>query len=269
MIREIISSFKSLLENIALRILGKNYIVFDHTGKCVNPDNRSSADALELVDKRKYLLLEKGRYKIVHKEGHILAEDEPMGMKVIDNSSEAYDRFWGDSAISEKYVESSMTFYQEVLDKCRSYLRGTILDSGCGTAGFFGLISKNNIRAELYGMDFSLSSIRRSRERVPGGGFIVSDIRNIGYSDHSFDVVICTETLEHLELPDTALLEIKRVCKDGGTIIITVPNGDRDSYVGHLNFWNKDSFMKFIGFTGLKDFQYLEDGGSMLFVIRN
>jgi len=53
-----------------------------------------------------------------------------------------------------------------------------------------------------------------------------------------------------------------------GIIIITVPNSDRDSYVGHLNFWNRDSFREFLGPSGLEDFQYLEDGWSMLFVIR-
>lgn len=52
---------------------------------------------------------------------------------------------------------------------------------------------------------------------------IVSDINSIPASDKSFDVVLCTEVLEHVPDPLASLKEMARLLKPGGTIIITVP----------------------------------------------
>lgn len=51
----------------------------------------------------------------------------------------------------------------------------------------------------------------------------VSDITKIPVPDQSFDIVICTEVLEHVIRPDLGLAEISRVLKTGGTAYITTP----------------------------------------------
>lgn len=38
-----------------------------------------------------------------------------------------------------------------------------------------------------------------------------------------FDVILCTEVLEHLPNPALAFAKLTRLCRDGGTIIVTVP----------------------------------------------
>jgi ubiquinone/menaquinone biosynthesis C-methylase UbiE len=52
---------------------------------------------------------------------------------------------------------------------------------------------------------------------------IVGDITNIPEEDGSFDVVLCTEVLEHLPDPVKALNEFHRLLKKGGTLILTAP----------------------------------------------
>jgi ubiquinone/menaquinone biosynthesis C-methylase UbiE len=52
---------------------------------------------------------------------------------------------------------------------------------------------------------------------------IVSDITSIPLPDASFDVVLCTEVLEHVPDPVAALKEMCRLVKIDGQIIITVP----------------------------------------------
>lgn len=52
---------------------------------------------------------------------------------------------------------------------------------------------------------------------------IVGDIENIAVADESFDVVLCSEVLEHLPNPVSALNELHRLLKQGGIIIITAP----------------------------------------------
>ena len=51
------------------------------------------------------------------------------------------------------------------------------------------------------------------------------DITAIPVEDGRFDVVICTEVMEHLPDPVVALKELVRVLKPGGSLIVTVPLG--------------------------------------------
>jgi ubiquinone/menaquinone biosynthesis C-methylase UbiE len=52
---------------------------------------------------------------------------------------------------------------------------------------------------------------------------IVSDICSIPEPDGSFDAVLCTEVLEHLPEPLSALREFARLLRKGGELIITAP----------------------------------------------
>jgi SAM-dependent methyltransferase len=52
---------------------------------------------------------------------------------------------------------------------------------------------------------------------------LVSDIASIPEPDNSFDVVLCTEVLEHVPDPLAAIREFSRLIKPGGLIILTVP----------------------------------------------
>ena len=52
---------------------------------------------------------------------------------------------------------------------------------------------------------------------------IVSDILSIPLPDHSMDVVMCTEVLEHIPDPAAAIKEFGRLVKPGGYLLITAP----------------------------------------------
>lgn len=52
---------------------------------------------------------------------------------------------------------------------------------------------------------------------------IISDIVDIPVESESFDIVMCTEVLEHVPDPVAALKELNRVLKYGGHLIITAP----------------------------------------------
>lgn len=54
-------------------------------------------------------------------------------------------------------------------------------------------------------------------------GVAYQDIENLNYKNHTFDLVLHSEVLEHVNNPEKALKECLRVLKDGGVCLFTVP----------------------------------------------
>lgn len=75
---------------------------------------------------------------------------------------------------------------------------------------------------------------------------IVGDICEIPVADNSFDVVLCTEVLEHIPDPRRALKELARVVKPGGQLIVTAP------------FCSMTHFAPYFFSTGFSDYFYKE-----------
>jgi len=63
------------------------------------------------------------------------------------------------------------------------------------------------------------------------------DIAKMPIKDSSYDVALCTAVLEHVIDPDAVIVEIYRVLKDGGKLLITVPQciGEHSPY-NYFNF---------------------------------
>lgn len=62
-----------------------------------------------------------------------------------------------------------------------------------------------------------------SGDIVPGRAMRVIDITQIDLPDAAFDYVICNHVLEHIEREDRAVLEMLRVLKPGGRMLISMP----------------------------------------------
>lgn len=99
------------------------------------------------------------------------------------------------------------------------FLQGyTILDIGCGEGK---ILQTNEVRA--YGIDINPATIARLQER----GFHVKEgsATSIPYESDFFDVVHCSNIIEHLTPDDAQKMfrEIYRVLKPGGKIILITP----------------------------------------------
>jgi SAM-dependent methyltransferase len=81
----------------------------------------------------------------------------------------------------------------------------------------------------------------------------VSDITEIPEEDATFDAILCTEVLEHVPDPRAALLEMTRLLRPGGTLLLTAPLGSGlhqqpfHFYGGYTPWW----YEKFCAEAGL------------------
>jgi methionine biosynthesis protein MetW len=96
------------------------------------------------------------------------------------------------------------------------------LDVGCGDGGTCG-IWLNEHAAGYVGVDISQSAVQMAADRGLDAQRI-DDAAELPFEDDCFDLAVCIEVIEHLFEPQHALMEIRRVLRPGGRVIVTVPN---------------------------------------------
>ena len=136
------------------------------------------------------------------------------------------------------------TFFELLKEKGMLSNDMTIIDVGCGSANLLGLISAGFPSATLTGADFSESKLRHCKILYPHIDFRLGDV----YDEFTerFDLIICTEVLEHLLYPNKAMKRLMDGMNEHGSLFITVPNGRLDSFSGHINFWSPESWKVFL-----------------------
>lgn len=98
-------------------------------------------------------------------------------------------------------------------DMVARYATGRTLDVGCGAMPYRDRILRT---ADSYdGLDAEV--------RHPDVRYVASATDMSPVEDASYDTVLCSEVLEHVDDPVLALREIARVVRPGGQVILSVP----------------------------------------------
>jgi ubiquinone/menaquinone biosynthesis C-methylase UbiE len=141
---------------------------------------------------------------------------------------------------------------------------GTMLDLGCGEGRhIFGLMEKFP-DLKCIGLDPHIESLEKAFEGLKflesisnsKTNFLSGSAYSLPFSDDSFDLVVCSEVLEHLHDYKDAIKEINRVLKPGGQFLASVPaefpekicwllsEAYQNQPGGHLRIFKKNELIK-------------------------
>lgn len=86
-----------------------------------------------------------------------------------------------------------------------------------------------------YGIDVSDKELEQLTIKAPDAIAVRAFGEKLPFRDNFFDLLLCTETLEHFPSPRKGIAEFNRILKQNGIIIITVPNA---TYLRNLNLFH-------------------------------
>lgn len=112
---------------------------------------------------------------------------------------------------------------------------GPVLEVGCGTGGMLKVASRRG--TVITGVDIALRWLMIAKKRLESTEAILlgANAEHLPWTDSSFSAIYADSVLEHLDNPELALQEWRRVAKPGAPLILVSPNRWsclRDPHVG-------------------------------------
>jgi ubiquinone/menaquinone biosynthesis C-methylase UbiE len=144
------------------------------------------------------------------------------------------------------------------------------LDLGCGE----GLLTTALLDAKVVvGADVSPVALRRARGRLPAAVDLVelTPGEALPFADNEFELVLCSETLEHVQDVQGLLSEVRRVLRPGGRLAVTTPAHrplmrPPDPLSPHIRFFTRSTLRRLLRDMGFSVDTLRREDGTLLAV---
>jgi ubiquinone/menaquinone biosynthesis C-methylase UbiE len=137
-------------------------------------------------------------------------------------------------------------------DEAVSHAAGRdVLDVGCNSG--YGTLRFVPVARRVVGVDVSPRAIEAASARAQDGHpeFVLTSGFDLPFPDDSFDLVTSFQVLEHVPDPTAYLVEIARVTRPGGRVVLATPNAATRLYPG-MAPWNRFHVHEYVA-TELRD----------------
>jgi ubiquinone/menaquinone biosynthesis C-methylase UbiE len=151
-----------------------------------------------------------------------------------------------------------------------------VLDVGCGDGRLTTFLHANAVTAA----DVSPVALKRAARRLLGAEIVVlQPDAPLPFVDGEFELVLCSETIEHVRDVQLFLSEIRRVLRPGGGLALTTPNHSRltamqmvlngfesefDPLSPHLRFFTRRSMTRLLDAMGFSVDSIKRRSGTLL-----
>lgn len=166
-----------------------------------------------------------------------------------------YQGFWEDTPDFVRYNPGARHRRRAILQALGEEPFESVLDVGCGSGELLSLIERHHPRARgLAGADLSPDQVERNRKRLPRAEFFALDIQRAAL-ERTFDLVVCSEVIEHLDDQRAAVAHLARMVRPGGRLLITCPTGTMyatEKHFGHVRHPSAEELSRWARDAGLE-----------------
>jgi SAM-dependent methyltransferase len=142
------------------------------------------------------------------------------------------DSWYLDPVVARQKAESFLALYEGFCQRgaqgaCATVLKTDLFEEANGEDALVARLASGHRR--VIGVELDLRTASRARRRFAGTGLqvVVSDARRLGLRTGAIDRVVSPSTLDHFSTRgelETALDEIARVVRPGGTVVVILDN---------------------------------------------
>lgn len=147
----------------------------------------------------------------------------------------------------QKTLESmnqAIWYNQWTMKKFLPYLKGEILEVGCGIGNFTTFLTGYG---RVWAIDINKDYLASTKQVINGKGKVgIGDIEKgeFFFGDRKFNCIVCINVLEHIRDDISALNNLFKLLKKGGILILIVPShqflyGQIDKSIGHFRRYKK------------------------------
>jgi len=133
------------------------------------------------------------------------------------------------------YLDRSDYFKRILKEKHKDAGQISLLDYGCGDGYWTHFFSRLNYCSKIVGVDYNKLRIGRAQEKVKNAVFFVDDLNNDLSYLGKFDVIFCSQVIEHIPDDEIFLKKLKQHLNTGGILILGTPN--EGSHLHRLNYF--------------------------------
>lgn len=134
-----------------------------------------------------------------------------------------------------------------------------LLDVGCNVGAWLSDVRDRRPAARLAGVELNATALSTAARNRPEAILSRAVAERLPFPDDTFDCVTCLEVLEHLPEKNwtSAILEMRRVLKPGGVLIVTVPHAGLFAWMDSNNVRHRlPGIYRSIVRRGLRDSNY-------------
>jgi ubiquinone/menaquinone biosynthesis C-methylase UbiE len=178
-----------------------------------------------------------------------------------------YDRYWFQKS-------GHLSDFEIKWPKLKKFIplnKSVIVDFGCGKGEILKEMALLNPSARYIGVDISEKALGQAKQNFPQGEFYKENEENIPLGDNSVDFVFSSEVIEHIYDTEKTIIEIARILKSGGQLLLTVPyhgflknilialfafNRHFNPVGSHIRFFSKKSLFSLLKKSGFNILKY-------------
>ena len=134
-----------------------------------------------------------------------------------------------------------------------------LLDAGAGECWYKGKFS----HTRYVSVDFALGK----GDWDYGNLDVVADLLRLPFDSNTFDAVLCTQVLEHINRPRDFIKELQRVLRIGGVLYLSAPQGFKEHQAPHDYFRYTSFGLKYLFKEAGLDVAYTEPMGGFFFFL--
>jgi SAM-dependent methyltransferase len=172
-----------------------------------------------------------------------------------------YDAIWATSGDNMKrYGPTSRHTRRLIFKLIEGRPIDSVLDAGCGPGMFLEEIAAQRPGIKLAGSDISEVGLGLARHKLPQAEFYVLDLRT-DVVDRQFDLVVCSEVLEHIDDDRAAIANLHRMT--GKYLVVTTVQGAYWEYeskvTGHVRSYTRadlETKLREAGFDILQTYEW-------------